>query len=221
MQILVVSWVKYKPYRYGEHACKYDNSKVYLTKITCDDQSTWEWSYDITSTAVADVAYDLFTSTSPNGDNINEIMVWLANINAGPISAVFNAEGQAVPAISNVELEGNTWLTLTFLCEFWVLSTDGTSFLGIYSPEVTARTMFSHSYLLMVLSSTISTPTSTPFWRYATMNMHEQGRKMIEPMIVPNWRGRVPRYTISQDGTRGNRSYVWYGDTDNVSLHAS
>lgn len=107
--------MKFKPYRYGEHARKYDNSKVYPTKITRDDQSTWEWSYDITSTAVADVAYDLFTSTSPNGDNINEIMVWLANINAGPISAVFNAEGQAVPAISNVEIEGNTWFTLIFV----------------------------------------------------------------------------------------------------------
>ncbi|EJD07169.1 uncharacterized protein FOMMEDRAFT_138810 [Fomitiporia mediterranea MF3/22] len=72
-------------------------------------QSTWEWSYDITSTSVADVAYDLFTSTSPTGDNINEIMVWLANINAGPISAVFNAQGQAVPAVTNISLEGHTW----------------------------------------------------------------------------------------------------------------
>ena len=72
-------------------------------------KSTWEWSYDITSDSVADVAYDLFTSTSPNGDNVNEIMVWLANINAGPISAVFNAQGQAVPAMTNVELEGHTW----------------------------------------------------------------------------------------------------------------
>ncbi|KAL5486334.1 hypothetical protein ACEPAI_7380 [Sanghuangporus weigelae] len=72
-------------------------------------QSTWEWSYGITSTSVADVAYDLFTSTSPNGDNINEIMIWLANINAGPISAVFNAQGQAVPAVTNISLEGHTW----------------------------------------------------------------------------------------------------------------
>lgn len=58
---------------------------------------------------MADVAYDLFTSTSPDGDNVNEIMIWLANINAGPISAVFNAQGQAVPAMMNVELEGHTW----------------------------------------------------------------------------------------------------------------
>ena len=36
-------------------------------------------------------------------------MVWLANINAGPISATFDAEGQAVPVASDVDLEGHTW----------------------------------------------------------------------------------------------------------------
>ncbi|OCB85174.1 hypothetical protein A7U60_g7800 [Sanghuangporus baumii] len=53
--------------------------------------------------------YDLFTSTSPDGDNINEIMVWLANINAGPISDVFNAQRKAVPAVTNIGLEGDSW----------------------------------------------------------------------------------------------------------------
>lgn len=43
------------------------------------------------------------------GANVNEIMVWLANFNSGPISAVFNAEGQAVPAVANVNLEGHSW----------------------------------------------------------------------------------------------------------------
>lgn len=68
----------------------------------------WQWSVSNNS-AVADVAYDLFTSWSSGGTNVNEIMVWLANINSGPISANYNAQGQAVPIASNISLEGYTW----------------------------------------------------------------------------------------------------------------
>lgn len=68
----------------------------------------WQWSVSNTSVA-ADVAYDLFTSWSPGGSNVNEIMIWLANINSGPISANYNAQGQAVPIVSNISLEGYTW----------------------------------------------------------------------------------------------------------------
>ncbi|KAJ6588949.1 glycoside hydrolase family 12 protein [Mycena capillaripes] len=70
--------------------------------------ATWTWSQS-TSSVVADVAYDLFTSNSAGGSAVNEIMIWLANFNAGPISAQFNAAGQAVPIVSNLSLAGHTW----------------------------------------------------------------------------------------------------------------
>ncbi|KAH8106651.1 concanavalin A-like lectin/glucanase domain-containing protein [Phellopilus nigrolimitatus] len=73
--------------------------------------TTWEWSYDLSSDAVADVGYNPFTSTSPTGENMNEIMVWLANINAVPISATFGVDGQPVPVVSNISLAGQTRLT--------------------------------------------------------------------------------------------------------------
>ncbi|KAJ7439329.1 glycoside hydrolase family 12 protein [Mycena latifolia] len=70
--------------------------------------TTWTWSQS-TSSVVADVAYDLFTSSSAGGSAVNEIMVWLANFNAGPISAQFNSAGQPVPIVSNLSLAGHTW----------------------------------------------------------------------------------------------------------------
>ncbi|KAG1877295.1 glycoside hydrolase family 12 protein [Suillus subluteus] len=71
--------------------------------------TTWEWSLSNNELAVGDVAYDLFTSYNPGGSNVNEIMIWLANVNSGPISAQYNAEGQAVPIVTNISLEGYTW----------------------------------------------------------------------------------------------------------------
>ncbi|KAJ7158214.1 glycoside hydrolase family 12 protein [Mycena crocata] len=68
----------------------------------------WTWSQS-SSSVVADVAFDLFTSNSAGGSAVNEIMVWLANFNAGPISAVFNSAGQPVPVVSNLSLAGHTW----------------------------------------------------------------------------------------------------------------
>ena len=47
--------------------------------------STWNWGYT-GSNLVADVAYDLFTSDTAGGAEKYEMMIWLANINAGPIS---------------------------------------------------------------------------------------------------------------------------------------
>lgn len=58
---------------------------------------------------VADVAYDLFTANTAGGANVNEIMIWLANYNAGPISATYNSSGQPVPVASNISLGGHTW----------------------------------------------------------------------------------------------------------------
>lgn len=47
--------------------------------------STWTWDYKGTG-LTADVAYDVFTSATAGGSEAYEMMVWLANINAGPIS---------------------------------------------------------------------------------------------------------------------------------------
>ncbi|KAG5729983.1 putative xyloglucan-specific endo-beta-1,4-glucanase A [Termitomyces sp. T112] len=71
--------------------------------------STWKWSQSNSGTVVADVAYDLFTSSSSGGPAQNEIMIWLANFSAGPISAVFNSDGTPQPKASNINLGGRTW----------------------------------------------------------------------------------------------------------------
>lgn len=39
-------------------------------------QSSWEWSYS-GSNLLGDVAYDIFTSSSPGGSNEWEVMIWL------------------------------------------------------------------------------------------------------------------------------------------------
>ncbi|KAK7052250.1 glycoside hydrolase family 12 protein [Favolaschia claudopus] len=71
--------------------------------------AVWTWSQSTSGSIVANVAYDLFTSNSAGGSNVNEIMIWLANLNAGPISATYNSAGQPVPVASNVSLGGHTW----------------------------------------------------------------------------------------------------------------
>ncbi|KAJ7267406.1 glycoside hydrolase family 12 protein [Mycena rebaudengoi] len=71
--------------------------------------AVWTWSQATTGTVVANVAYDLFTANTAGGSSVNEIMIWLANINAGPISFVYNSAGQPVPVASNVSLGGHTW----------------------------------------------------------------------------------------------------------------
>ncbi|KAG2065146.1 concanavalin A-like lectin/glucanase [Suillus decipiens] len=71
--------------------------------------SIWHWSQSNTGAVVADVAYDLFTSDTAGGSNVNEIMIWLANVNSGPIAAHYNAEGQAVPISTHISIEGHTW----------------------------------------------------------------------------------------------------------------
>jgi xyloglucan-specific endo-beta-1,4-glucanase len=71
--------------------------------------STWNWEQTSSGTVVADVAYDMFTSNSAGGAAVNEVMIWLANFNAGPISSSFNAEGQANPVAAGISLAGQTW----------------------------------------------------------------------------------------------------------------
>lgn len=54
--------------------------------------TTMQYKYAYSGTLVADVAYDLFTSSTAGGDNEYEIMVWLAAYGgAGPISSTGSA----------------------------------------------------------------------------------------------------------------------------------
>jgi hypothetical protein len=64
-------------------------------------------------------------------------MIWLANFNAGPISSVFSASGQAVPAASNINIAGHTWcvqLSLVFTTIFAYINCT-----GIFSQDRMAR----------------------------------------------------------------------------------
>lgn len=64
--------------------------------------TTWKWSYS-GSNVVADVSYDMFTSSSASGSNEYEIMVWLAALGgAGPISSTGSP-------IATVSLAGSTF----------------------------------------------------------------------------------------------------------------
>ncbi|KAF7117015.1 hypothetical protein CNMCM5793_005662 [Aspergillus hiratsukae] len=71
-----------------------------LSSISSID-STWKWSYS-GSNIVADVAYDMFLSTSPSGSHNYEIMVWLAALGgAGPISST--GSPIATPTINGIK----------------------------------------------------------------------------------------------------------------------
>ncbi|KAI1311737.1 family 12 glycosyl hydrolase [Xylaria venustula] len=64
--------------------------------------TTWKYSYT-GSDIVADVAYDLFTSSSASGSSEYEIMVWLAALGgAGPISSTGSP-------IATPTIDGVTW----------------------------------------------------------------------------------------------------------------
>ncbi|KAG6812399.1 hypothetical protein H0H92_003080 [Tricholoma furcatifolium] len=71
--------------------------------------ATWDWSQSSSGTVVADVAFDIFTSATSGGSNANEIMIWLANYNAGPISATYSSSGSAEPIVSGVSIAGKSW----------------------------------------------------------------------------------------------------------------
>ena len=78
-----------------------------LSKIS-SIPSTWSYSTKGTS-VVADVSYDMFTSSSSNGQHEYEIMIWLAAIGgAGPISSTYGANGQATP-VATTTIAGSTW----------------------------------------------------------------------------------------------------------------
>ncbi|KAL4891686.1 putative xyloglucan-specific endo-beta-1,4-glucanase A [Aspergillus ambiguus] len=64
--------------------------------------TTWKWQYT-GSDMVANVAYDLFTSSTADGDNEYEIMIWLAALGgAGPISSTGSP-------VANPTVAGQSW----------------------------------------------------------------------------------------------------------------
>jgi xyloglucan-specific endo-beta-1,4-glucanase len=65
--------------------------------------SNWKWGYT-GSSLVADVAYDLWLSTSQGGTNKYEIMIWLAAYGgAGPISSTGSTP------IATTNIAGHSW----------------------------------------------------------------------------------------------------------------
>ncbi|KAH7128379.1 concanavalin A-like lectin/glucanase domain-containing protein [Dendryphion nanum] len=65
-------------------------------------KSEWAWTYTGNG-VIANVAYDLFTSSQANGNPENEIMIWLSALGgAGPISST------GAP-IATVTLAGKSW----------------------------------------------------------------------------------------------------------------
>jgi xyloglucan-specific endo-beta-1,4-glucanase len=100
--------------------------QVQISKIKSID-STWNWNYAGTG-LVTNVAYDVFTSSTPGGSETYELMIWLGNFNAGPIArfvhhtasltchantdlvlSQWGADGKPVPILKAITLAGTTW----------------------------------------------------------------------------------------------------------------
>ncbi|KAK0199814.1 glycoside hydrolase family 12 protein [Desarmillaria ectypa] len=84
-------------------------SAIHSIKASCPHFSAWTWSQTTSGTVVANIAYDLFTSSTAGGKNEYEIMIWLDNINAGPISYTYGSNGSATPIVSSVSIAGYKW----------------------------------------------------------------------------------------------------------------
>lgn len=91
----------------GQYSVKsYANAVVSFTKKALSSissiPSTWKWTYT-GSNMVADVAYDMFTSSSASGSAEYEVMIWLAALGgAGPISSTGSP-------IATVTIAGTSW----------------------------------------------------------------------------------------------------------------
>lgn len=116
-------------------------------------KTSWSWAQN-TNAVVANVVYILFTSSSFGGVGQYEIMIWLANYNAGPISYNYSASGAPI-AIGVVTIGARTWsvyygsdgtnLVYSFLPP---ANTVITSFSGDLKPYLTVRDIspFVHIY---------------------------------------------------------------------------
>jgi len=90
--------------------------------------STWKWSYS-GSNIVADVAYDMFTSSTSTGSDQYEIMIWLAALGgAGPISSTGSAI--ATVTIDNVSFKLFYGLNGSMKVYSFVATSSATSFSG-------------------------------------------------------------------------------------------
>lgn len=71
-------------------------------------KTSWSWAYS-GSNIIANVAYDLFTSSSTTSSAQYEIMIWLAALGgAGPISSTYGSDGNAVP-VATITIDGVSW----------------------------------------------------------------------------------------------------------------
>ncbi|RDW91789.1 hypothetical protein BP5796_01183 [Coleophoma crateriformis] len=90
--------------------------------------TVWDWSYTGTS-IVADVSYDLFTSSTATGSNEYEIMIWLAALGgAGPISSTGSTV--ATPTINGATWELYSGPNGDTTVYSFVAATEQTSFSG-------------------------------------------------------------------------------------------
>lgn len=89
----------------------YPNAVVSLkpTQLSKISSIPSKWTYTSTgNSVVADVSYDMFTSSTANGENEYEVMIWLAAIGgAGPISSTYGQYG-ATP-VATTTIAGTSW----------------------------------------------------------------------------------------------------------------
>ncbi|EME47572.1 glycoside hydrolase family 12 protein [Dothistroma septosporum NZE10] len=111
----VLSWATTWSWKGGSSVKSYANAALkslttspkQLSSIS-SIESKWSWT-NKGSDVVADVAYDLFTSSSAGGDEEFEIMIWLAALGgAGPISSAYGADGKPT-AIATTTIAGTNW----------------------------------------------------------------------------------------------------------------
>ncbi|KAL4953742.1 xyloglucan-specific endo-beta-1,4-glucanase A [Aspergillus filifer] len=102
-----ISWHTSWSWSGGEYNVKsFANAAYQFTATQLSSLSsiptTWDWSYSTTD-IVANVAYDLFTTSTVGGDSEFEVMIWLAALGgAGPISSTGSS-------IASVTLGGVSW----------------------------------------------------------------------------------------------------------------
>ncbi|KAM0797520.1 endoglucanase A precursor [Usnea florida] len=98
----------------GQSSVKsYANAVVSLTPTPLSRiksiPSTWNYT-QTGNDVVADISYDMFTSSSAEGAHEFEVMIWLAALSgAGPISSTYAASGAAAPIARAINLAGKSW----------------------------------------------------------------------------------------------------------------
>jgi xyloglucan-specific endo-beta-1,4-glucanase len=102
-----LSWAAEWSWAGGPYSVKsYPNAVVEIEQAAISGLSSipteWTWSYTGTD-VVANVAYDLFTGTTPDGDHTYEFMIWLGALGgAGPISSTGSP-------IATPDVAGHSW----------------------------------------------------------------------------------------------------------------